>query len=103
MTVQQISFEIHLTEMTFKPINIADRNVVRPAEFCVPNLADLVSLMHCSNLYIIDPQLCLSEALTINAKCLLWCNIFIWHIIQDRAMDDNDNCPFLECSKHLLH
>ena len=37
-----------------------------------------------SNLYVIDPQLCLSGALTVNAKCLLWWNIFIWHIIQDR-------------------
>ena len=40
-----IIFEIQLPEMAFQPISIADRNVVRQAEFCVPNLAGLVSLM----------------------------------------------------------
>ena len=29
--------------MTFKPISIVDRHVVRRAEFCIPNLADLVN------------------------------------------------------------
>ena len=36
---------MQLPEMTFKPISIADRNVVRQAEFWVPNLAELVWLM----------------------------------------------------------
>ena len=45
MNFQPISFEIQLPEMTFKPNSIADRNVVRQAEFRVPNLADLVSLL----------------------------------------------------------
>ena len=40
-----ISFEIQLPEATFKPISIADRNVVRQAEFCIPNFAGLVSLV----------------------------------------------------------
>ena len=40
-----ISFEMQLPVMTFKPISMTDRNVVRQAEFCVPNLADLVLLM----------------------------------------------------------
>ena len=40
-----ISFEIQLPEITLKPISIADRNVVRQAEFCIPDLADVVSLM----------------------------------------------------------
>ena len=45
MNFWPVSFEIQLLKMTFKPISITDRNVVRQAEFCVPNLADLVSLM----------------------------------------------------------
>ena len=34
-----------MPEMTLKPVSIADRNVFRLTEFCVPNLADVVLLM----------------------------------------------------------
>ena len=43
-----ISIEIQLLKVTFissSLISIADRNVVRQAEFCFLNFADLVQLM----------------------------------------------------------
>ena len=46
MNFWPISSEIQQLEMTFKPISITERNVVRQTEFCVLNLADPASLMY---------------------------------------------------------
>ena len=45
VNLRPISFEIQLPEMTFKPISIADRNIIRQAECCILNHASLVSLI----------------------------------------------------------
>ena len=42
---QPISFKKQLPEVIFKPITTADKNVVRQAEFYIPNFTNLVLLM----------------------------------------------------------